>query len=139
MESSQKENPMASLWLRNTFDRTFESYCTQLRTGVPTKMVVQDNEDNRLLMDEFGRYLEQRADFEGWDYPPGLFQVVYVDGGDLTEDVITLYNPRRENTGFRSVKNGSLVKRMSQEEADRVRDRSLAAMRSTTNSDCNST
>lgn len=118
---SEKNNEKAFSLLREEFDRIFSQYCPLLRIGVPIKIFVEDNPENRLLMDEFRNYIEQRAKFEGWNYDSKALQIIYDDAGRLPKDRVALYNPRKENRGFRVLDNG-FVHKISQKDADRIRD-----------------
>ncbi len=109
-------------WLKEQFNMMFYRYCTQLRVGIPTKIFVGDTQDNRLLMQEFENYLEQRAEFEGWGYKPGNFQVIYSNEIPVEERTV-LYDPEDKNLGFREVDSKTgLLQRLTQKDADKLRD-----------------
>lgn len=122
MAEQIQEQGDAFEWLKEQFNMIFYRYCTQLRMGVPTKMFVADTSDNRLLLKEYGRYLEQRAEFEGWEYKSENFQVIYSNEIPV-EGRVVLYNPEDENLGFREVDSKTgLLQRLTQKEADKLRD-----------------
>lgn len=122
MAEQTQEQRDAFEWLKEKFNIIFYRYCTQLRMGVPTKMFVADTPDNKLLLKEYGRYLEQRAEFEGWEYKSENFQVIYSNEIPV-EGRVVLYNPEDENLGFREVDSKTgLLQRLTQKEADKLRD-----------------
>lgn len=107
--------------LKAAFDKTFDRYCTQLRIGIPTRMFVADTLDNHLLVEEFKRYLNQRAEVEGWAYDTNKFQVVYTNAADLPSRRTIHLNPRDKNVAFQEVDpERGIFTRVGQEEADGI-------------------
>ena len=111
-------------WLERKFDRLFNMYFSQLRSGIPTKLAIADKEKNRLVMEEFQRYLKQRAEVEGWEYKDENFQVDYVkDFNRLPNRRTMLYNPQNENTGFEEIDlDSNLLRKLDQKDANSIRD-----------------
>ena len=111
-------------WLERKFDRLFNMYFSQLRSGIPTKLAIADKEKNRLVMEEFQRYLKQRAKVEGWEYKDENFQVDYVkDFNRLPNRRTMLYNPQNENTGFEEIDlDSNLLRKLDQKDANSIRD-----------------
>lgn len=126
----EEQDKKAFLGLKERFDRFFYNYCTTLRVGVSVKIFTEDTADNRLLIGEFRRYLGQRAKYEGWKYNPENFQIVYVaDAKKLAKDKIALYNPHKENLGFRELGEG-FVRKICQKRANKIRDNLLSLLES---------
>ena len=124
-EDLTPQQTKAYIWLKKQFDKTFSTYCTQLRAGVPTKIFIADTSDNRLIMGEFrDNYLPQRAAFEGWEYKPENLQIIYTDNTDkLPDKPIILLDPKDRNLGFEEVdKRSDMVRRLKQKDSDRIRD-----------------
>ena len=111
-------------WLERKFDKMFNMYFSQLRSGIPTKLAIADKEKNRLVMEEFQRYLKQRAEVEGWEYKDENFQVDYVkDFNRLPNRRTMLYNPQNENTGFEEIDlDSNLLRKLDQKDANSIRD-----------------
>ena len=102
----------------------FNMYFSQLRSGIPTKLAIADKEKNRLIIEEFQRYLKQRAEVEGWEYKDENFQVDYVkDFNRLPKKRTMLYNPQNENTGFEEIDlDSNLLRKLDQKDANSIRD-----------------
>ena len=111
-------------WLERKFDKMFNMYFSQLRSGIPTKLAIADKEKNRLIIEEFQRYLKQRAEVEGWEYKDENFQVDYVkDFNRLPKKRTMLYNPQNENTGFEEIDlDSNLLRKLDQKDANSIRD-----------------
>ncbi|GEM_PF-3190160 len=123
METQNPQEGEATEWLWGQFDRIFDRYCTQLRLGIPTKILTEDTPDNRLLLEEFrNNYLRQRAEFEGWEYVPKSFQIVYVSETDkLTHNTTLFYNPHKQNLGFEEVdRQRGFLRRLQQRDANQI-------------------
>lgn len=83
--------------LKSTFDKFFERYCTTLQREVPTRIFMEDNERNKILMREFRNYLEQRAQAEGWNYNPENFDVTYYPPQPFPTSEFFMANPLSNN------------------------------------------
>jgi len=76
MEGISKEEEYVFQKLKSRFDNFFDRYCTTLQRGVSTRIFMEDNKTNRVMMREFRNYLEQRAQVEGWNYKPENIKVI---------------------------------------------------------------
>src|SRR3989344_6744254 len=109
--------------LKRKFDKFFELYCTPLTRGVEVRLFMQDNNPNKILIGEFGEYIKQRADYEGWRYESKKFQVTYVPADKLPSRRKTfIANPLEKNIAFEEIRS-SLYIRVDKEDADDLRNR----------------
>ncbi|MBS3070814.1 hypothetical protein J4407_00750 [Candidatus Pacearchaeota archaeon] len=108
--------------LKQCFDKIFEDYCQSIKGGTAITMFAPDNEISRLVLKEFGNYLEQRANFENWEYKPENFQVVYSNQISDLNNEVRLYNPNEKNVGYEMLPGSEVLLRLPQERADRIRD-----------------
>lgn len=119
------KNEIAPVLLKRAFDKLFDNYCSGLKKGIEVKLFVSDNENNRVLLEEFKKnYLRQRADHEGWTYVPGNFEVFYSNQISPLNNEVRLYNPHQENVGLEKL-NGHkevLFRKLEQGRADEIRD-----------------
>ena len=111
--------------LKGKFDSFFDLYCMPLARGAPVRIFMQDTDINRRLMDEFKRYIEQKAVYQGWEYESKKFQVTYVPADKIPTHIRTfIANPLEENIVFEDVRDG-LYFRVDKKDADNLRNKLL--------------
>ncbi len=111
--------------MKERFDRFFDLYCTPLVNNTEVRLFMNDNESNRVLMEEFRRYAEQRASYEGWGYQSDKFQVTYIPAKEMpTRRRTFMANSLHENVAFEEIK-PNLYLRAEKRDADDLRDRLL--------------
>ena len=125
MQTLTPEEEYIRRTLKGRFDRFFDLYCTSLTNNTEVRLFMKDNDANRALIDEFRRYIEQRATYENWRYEPEKFQVTYIQANEMpTRRKTFIANPLEENCAFEEIRSDLYI-RADKEYADDLRNKLL--------------